>query len=178
MGSERHGYRHREVGGQTLHPETLMMGYGYDPVLSEGALKPPIFHTSTFVFENAEAGKSYFELAYGLREPEPGEVPGLIYSRINNPDLQVLEERLCLWDGAESGLVFSSGMSAITTTLLTLPAPRRRRRPQRARVRRHASTCCTRSCRSSACDASASTPARARAWRTPSAPPPRRGPYA
>jgi methionine-gamma-lyase len=123
MGSERHGYRHREVGGQTLHPETLMMGYGYDPVLSEGALKPPIFHTSTFVFENAEAGKSYFELAYGLREPEPGEVPGLIYSRINNPDLQVLEERLCLWDGAESGLVFSSGMSAITTTLLSFLRP-------------------------------------------------------
>jgi methionine-gamma-lyase len=116
-------YRHRTVGGHTLHAETLMMGYGYDPVLSEGALKPPIFHTSTFVFENAQAGKSYFELAYGLREPRPGEVPGLIYSRINNPDLQVLEERLCIWDGAESGLVFSSGMSAIATTLLAFLRP-------------------------------------------------------
>ncbi|CAN5661252.1 cystathionine gamma-synthase family protein [soil metagenome] len=116
-------HRHRTVGGQTLRPETLMMGYGYDPVLSEGALKCPIFHTSTFAFESAEAGKSFFELAYGLREADPGEESGLIYSRINNPDLQVLEERLCIWDDAESGLVFSSGMSAIATTLLSLLRP-------------------------------------------------------
>jgi methionine-gamma-lyase len=116
-------FRHRTVGGQTLRPETLMMGYGYDPTLSEGALKCPIFHTSTFVFENAEAGKSFFELAYGIREAGPREVPGLIYSRINNPDLQVLEERLCIWDQAESCLSFSSGMSAIATTLLSYLRP-------------------------------------------------------
>jgi methionine-gamma-lyase len=123
MPNEGREYRHRVVGGQKLHPETLMMGYGYDPLLSEGALKCPIFHTSTFVFENAEAGKAYFELAYGLRKPEPREQSGLIYSRINNPDLQVLEERLCVWDQAESCLVFSSGMSAIATTLLTFLRP-------------------------------------------------------
>jgi methionine-gamma-lyase len=123
MPTERREYRHRSVGGRKLQPETLMMGYAYDPTLSEGALKCPIFHTSTFVFENAEAGKAYFELAYGLREPDPREVSGLIYSRINNPDLQVLEERLTLWDQAESALVFSSGMSAITTTLLTFLRP-------------------------------------------------------
>jgi methionine-gamma-lyase len=123
MPDQKQQHRHRAIDGHTLHPETLMMGYGYDPVLSEGALKLPIFHTSTFVFESAEAGKSYFELAYGLREPDPGEESGLIYSRINNPDLQVLEERLCLWDNAESALVFSSGMSAIATTLLTFVRP-------------------------------------------------------
>ena len=123
MSRKRHGYRHRTVDGHRLRPETLMMGYGYDPQLSEGALKCPIFHTSTFVFESAEAGKAYFELAYGLRRPKPREESGLIYSRINNPDLQVLEERLCLWDEAESGLVFSSGMSAIATTLLTYLRP-------------------------------------------------------
>src|SRR5690606_4836563 len=50
MSGEESDYRHRSVGGQKLHPETLMMGYGYDPLLSEGALKIPIFHTSTFVF--------------------------------------------------------------------------------------------------------------------------------
>jgi methionine-gamma-lyase len=121
--SEPHDYRHRTIDGQKLRPETLMMGYGYDPQLSEGALKVPIFHTSTFVFENAEAGKAFFELAYGLRRPKPREESGLIYSRINNPDLQVLEERLCLWDEAEAGLVFSSGMSAIATTLLTYVRP-------------------------------------------------------
>jgi methionine-gamma-lyase len=120
---EERDYRHRAVGGHKLRPETLMMGYGYDPLLSEGALKCPIFHTSTFVFENAEAGKAYFELAYGLRRPEPREVSGLIYSRINNPDLQVLEERLCIWDRAESCLVFSSGMSAVATALLSYLRP-------------------------------------------------------
>jgi methionine-gamma-lyase len=123
MSTEARDHRHREVGGQKLRPETLMMGYGYDPTLSEGALKCPIFHTSTFVFESAEAGKSFFELAYGIRQPEPREETGLIYSRINNPDLQVLEERLCLWDRAESCLAFSSGMSAIATTLLTYLRP-------------------------------------------------------
>jgi len=116
-------YRRRAVGGHELRPETLMMGFGYDPTLSEGALKPPIFQTSTFVFENAEAGKAFFELAYGLRERGIAEEPGLIYSRINNPNLQVLEERLCLWDGAESALAFSSGMAAIASTLFTFVRP-------------------------------------------------------
>ena len=87
---------HRAIGAHRLRPESLMMGYGYDPTLSEGAIKCPIFQTSTFVFESAEAGKAFFEVAYGLREASPGEVPGLIYSRLNNPDLEVLEDRLCL----------------------------------------------------------------------------------
>jgi methionine-gamma-lyase len=96
-----------------LRPETLMMSYGYEPRLSEGSVKCPLFQTSTFVFERAEAGKAFFEVAYGLREMRPAEEPGLIYSRINNPDLEILEDRLGLWDGAESTLVFSSGMAAI-----------------------------------------------------------------
>ena len=106
-----------------FRPESLMMGYGYDPKLSEGALKCPIFQTSTFVFESAEAGKAFFELAYGLREPAPGEKPGLIYSRINNPDLEILEERLKLWDQAEACTAFSSGMAAIGTSLLAYVRP-------------------------------------------------------
>jgi methionine-gamma-lyase len=100
-----------------------MMTYGYDPALSEGAVKCPIFQTSTFVFKNAEDGKSFFEVAYGLREKRPTEEPGLIYSRINNPDLEILEDRLTLWDGAEAGLVFCSGMAAISTTLLSFLLP-------------------------------------------------------
>jgi methionine-gamma-lyase len=100
-----------------------MMGYGYDPALSEGSVKCPIFQTSTFVFKTAQDGKDFFQLAYGLREANPAEEPGLIYSRLNNPDLQILEERLTLWDGAEDGLAFSSGMAAISTTLLTFLRP-------------------------------------------------------
>jgi len=117
------GYRHRTIGNHPLHPESLMMGYGYDPALSEGAVKPPIFQTSTFVFKRAEDGKAFFELAYGLREKRPAEEPGLIYSRINNPDLEILEDRLTLWENAEDALVFSTGMAAISTTLLTFLRP-------------------------------------------------------
>jgi len=116
-------YRHRELNGHPLRPETLMMGYGYDPALSEGAVKVPIFQTSTFVFKSAEEGKAFFELAYGLREQRPNEEPGLIYSRVNNPDLEVLEDRLALWDEAEDALVFSSGMAAIATTVLSFARP-------------------------------------------------------
>jgi methionine-gamma-lyase len=119
----RDHYRKRSIGDHPLRPETLMMGYGYSPALSEGAIKIPIFQTSTFAFESAEDGKAFFELAYGLRAPDAKEEPGLIYSRINNPDLQVLEERLCIWDEAERALVFSSGMAAIATTMLTLLRP-------------------------------------------------------
>ncbi|GAB4381957.1 MAG: cystathionine gamma-synthase family protein [Salibacteraceae bacterium] len=106
-----------------LHPESLMMSYGYKPELSEGAIKCPIFQTSTFVFKTAEEGKAFFELAYGLREKKPSEEIGLIYSRLNNPDLEILENRLCLWDEAEDCAVFESGMSAISTVLLEFLAP-------------------------------------------------------
>jgi methionine-gamma-lyase len=106
-----------------MHPESLMMSYGYDPLLSEGAIKSPIFQTSTFVFRNAEEGKAFFELAYGKREKGPTEELGLIYSRLNNPDLEILEDRLTLWDDAEACIVFQSGMAAISTTLLALTRP-------------------------------------------------------
>ena len=106
-----------------LQPESLMMSYGYKPALSEGAIKSPLFQTSTFVFENAEAGKGFFELAYGLREKGADEEMGLIYSRLNNPDLEILENRLCLWDEAEEAAVFASGMAATSTSLLALLSP-------------------------------------------------------
>ncbi|MCB0496636.1 MAG: cystathionine gamma-synthase family protein [Cyclobacteriaceae bacterium] len=104
-------------------PESLMMSYGYKSSLSEGAIKTPIFQTSTFAFESAEAGKKFFEVAYGLREKDPNEELGLIYSRLNNPDLEILEDRLTLWDKAEEAAVFESGMSAITTVLMEFLKP-------------------------------------------------------
>ena len=100
-----------------------MMSYGYKPELSEGAVKCPIFQTSTFVFKTAEEGKSFFEVAYGKRSLRKNEEAGLIYSRINNPDLEILEKRLCLWDEAEDGAVFESGMAAISTTVMELLKP-------------------------------------------------------
>nr|WP_294859321.1 cystathionine gamma-synthase family protein [uncultured Fluviicola sp.] len=106
-----------------MRPESLMMSYGYKPSLSEGAIKCPIFQTSTFVFNTAEEGKAFFEVAYGIREKGENEELGLIYSRLNNPDLEILENRLCLWDDAEDCAVFESGMSAISTALMEFLSP-------------------------------------------------------
>jgi len=114
---------HSKKNTNQMRPESLMMSYGYKPSLSEGAIKCPIFQTSTFVFNNAMEGKRFFEVAYGLREKEQGEELGLIYSRLNNPDLEILENRLCLWDEAEDAAVFESGMSAISTAMLEFMAP-------------------------------------------------------
>jgi len=108
---------------KNLHPESLMMSYGYKSELSEGAIKCPIFQTSTFTFKSAEEGKAFFEVAYGLREKKPNEELGLIYSRLNNPDLEILENRLTLWDKAEECAVFESGMSAISTLLMEFLNP-------------------------------------------------------
>lgn len=109
-----------EIGGRRLKPSTLMMGHGFDPALSEGSLKPPIFLTSTFVFESAAAGKRHFEGVTGKR---PGGAEGLIYSRFNGPDQEILEDRLSVWEDAEDALSFSSGMSAIATLFLAFVQP-------------------------------------------------------
>ena len=100
-----------------------MMSFGYTPEWSEGSVKPPIFQTSTFVFKTAEEGKRFFEVAYGKSELNAKEEIGLIYSRINNPNMQILEERLALLEGSESAAAFESGMSAISTTMLSYLKP-------------------------------------------------------
>src|SRR5687768_18139285 len=108
------------IGDHKLKPSTLMMGYGYDPTLSEGSLKPPIFLTSTFVFETAAAGKRFFE---GITGKRPGGAEGLVYSRFNGPNQEILEDRLSVWEDADDALAFSSGMAAIATLLLTFVQP-------------------------------------------------------
>jgi len=52
------------LGNHPLHPETQMLNYGYDPELSEGAVKPPEFLTSTFVFKTAEDGRDFFRFRF------------------------------------------------------------------------------------------------------------------
>ncbi|WP_136162558.1 cystathionine gamma-synthase family protein [Sphingomonas flavalba] len=108
------------VGNRRLKPSTMMMGHGFDPMLSEGSLKPPIFLTSTFVFESAAAGKRHFEGVTGKR---PGGAEGLVYSRFNGPNQEILEDRLGIWEDAEDALTFSSGMSAIATLFLAMVKP-------------------------------------------------------
>lgn len=104
------------LGNHPLSPTTMMMGYGFDPMLSEGSLKAPIFLTSTFAFPSAAEGKRFFE---GITGKRPGGTDGLVYSRFNGPNQQIVEGRLALWDGAEEALVFSSGMTAICVLMMT-----------------------------------------------------------
>jgi cystathionine beta-lyase/cystathionine gamma-synthase len=73
-------------------------------------LTTPIYETTTYVFENAEAVRRYNEGGSGL----------YLYSRYENPTVVAVEEKLAAADGAEKALVFSSGMNAISTILLTL----------------------------------------------------------
>ena len=117
------GYHKRRLANHLLHPETLMLGYGYDPLLSEGAVKPPVFLTSTFVFRSAEEGRDFFDYTAGRREPPKGEGGGLVYSRFNHPNSEIVEDRLAAYEGAEACTLFSSGMSAIATTILTFTRP-------------------------------------------------------
>lgn len=72
-----------------------------------GSLGIPIYQTSTFIFENAEQGARRFAL----------EEPGYIYSRLGNPTVNALEEKVALLEGAEVAVATSSGMGAITSTI-------------------------------------------------------------
>jgi methionine-gamma-lyase len=111
------------IGNHVLRPETLMLGYGYDPALSEGAVKPPVFLTSTFVFRTAEEGRDFFDYTSGRKQPPAGGTAGLVYSRFNHPNSEIVEDRLAVYEGAESCSVFASGMAAITTTILAIARP-------------------------------------------------------
>ena len=106
-----------------MKKESHMMSLGYNPDWSEGSVKPPIFQTSTFVFKTAEEGKRFFEVAYGKDTLKKHEQIGLIYSRLNNPNMQILEERLAMLEGSEDAAAFESGMSAISTTMLAYLKP-------------------------------------------------------
>jgi methionine-gamma-lyase len=100
-----------------------MMRRGWDPADGLDSLKTPLFHTSTFVFESSAAAERLFAIVYGGETPEPDEDVGFIYTRMDHPNLAIVESRLALWDGAEGALLFSSGTSAVFTTFLTHVKP-------------------------------------------------------
>ncbi len=117
-------FRRTRIGDRTLHPDTQMMSYGYDPSMSEGAVKPPVFLTSTFAFQSAEEGADFFDVVAGRKPaPQDGGAGGLVYSRFNHPNTEIVEDRLALLDGAESALLTASGMAAIGALFLTLTRP-------------------------------------------------------
>jgi len=106
-----------------VKPQTRIFSHGYDPQRSEGAAVPPVFRTSTFIFKTAAEGKRAFEIAYGLSNAEIGESPALIYTRVNNPNSEILETKVVAWDGAEAAALFSSGMGAISSACLAFLRP-------------------------------------------------------
>lgn len=116
-------YHKRAISDRELHPETQMMSYGYDPFLSEGAVKPPVFLTSTFAFRSAEDGAAFFDVVAGRKPPPQDSGAGLVYSRFNHPNLEIVEDRLALLDGAEAAIVTASGMAAIAAVLLAFLRP-------------------------------------------------------
>ncbi len=75
-----------------------------------GSAAEPIFQTSTFVFKDSDELKKYQE----------GKIDKYLYTRYGNPTLKLAENKMAVLEGAEAGLVLSSGMAAVTTTVLTL----------------------------------------------------------
>lgn len=112
-----------DKGFPAVKPQTEIFSKGYDPQRSEGAAVPPVFRTSTFIFKTAAEGKRAFEIAYGLDPIKDGESPALIYTRVNNPNSEILESKVVAWDGAEAAALFSSGMGAISGTCLAFLKP-------------------------------------------------------
>ncbi|UOQ45233.1 methionine gamma-lyase [Halobacillus salinarum] len=92
------------------HIETSLIHTDSQPINDFGSLTTPIFQTSTFAFSTAAQGAARFK----------GEEEGYIYSRLANPTVRVLEDRIAALEGGEKGLAFASGMAAISSVLLAL----------------------------------------------------------
>jgi cystathionine beta-lyase/cystathionine gamma-synthase len=107
-----------------LRSSTEVLSRGFDPRLSVGSARPPVFRSSTYVFSSPEAAERAFDLVAGRSQPNSGEQPDLIYSRFNHPNAEILESQIVpLERGARAALVFNSGMAAITTALFTFLRP-------------------------------------------------------
>ena len=92
------------------YKEATTVVHGNHEKNPNGALATPIFQTSTFVFDSAEQGGRRFA----------GQEGGYIYSRLGNPTTGQLERKIALLEGGEDCVAFSSGMGAISATLLSV----------------------------------------------------------
>ncbi|RAI00189.1 cystathionine gamma-synthase family protein [Acuticoccus sediminis] len=110
----------RPAGPQPHHPETMAVGHGYDAAAAFGAIKPPIVLTSTFTYPTAGAAKEAHRTFFETASPDEAEY---IYARLDHPNLRMVQERFAALDGAEACAAFSSGMAAISATLLATVRP-------------------------------------------------------
>jgi O-acetylhomoserine (thiol)-lyase len=93
-----------------LKPDTIALHTGYVPESDHGSRAVPIYQTTSYVFESVSAGSSLFNVEQG----------GHIYSRITNPTVAVLEQRIAALEGGTGAICTASGMSALFTTFITL----------------------------------------------------------
>jgi O-acetylhomoserine (thiol)-lyase len=93
-----------------MKDETLAIHAGYTSEATTKAVAVPIYQTVAFEFDNAQHGADLFNLA----------VPGNIYTRIMNPTSDVLEQRIAALEGGVASLALSSGMAAVTYSILTI----------------------------------------------------------
>ncbi|MBD8070894.1 methionine gamma-lyase [Bacillus sp. PS06] len=90
--------------------ETKAIHAGYEPKNHQDSLTSPIYQTSTFTFSTLEQGAKRFA----------GDEDGYIYSRLSNPTVSGLEERLAQLEEGEAALAFGSGMAAVSAALIGL----------------------------------------------------------
>jgi cystathionine beta-lyase/cystathionine gamma-synthase len=103
-----------------VRPETAVLTRGFDPELSVGSARPPVYRSSTFVFPSPEAAELAFNVVLGKLRPPGDYRPDLIYARLNHPNAEILEEQLVpLERDASAAAIFNSGMAAIFTVLIT-----------------------------------------------------------
>ncbi|MBX2878475.1 MAG: aminotransferase class I/II-fold pyridoxal phosphate-dependent enzyme, partial [Granulosicoccus sp.] len=91
-------------------PQTIALHSGYQPESEYGARAVPIYQTTSYAFQDVAHGAALFNVERG----------GHIYSRMTNPTVQVLEQRLAALEGGVGCVCTASGMSALMTTFATL----------------------------------------------------------
>jgi len=98
------------MADRTFGFETLALHAGQIPDAATGARAAPIYQTTSFVFDSAEHAASLFNL----------QTFGNVYSRISNPTVAVLEERVAALEGGRAALACATGQAAEATAILTL----------------------------------------------------------
>jgi methionine-gamma-lyase len=98
------------LGNENFRFETEAVHSGYRSEEHKGSLVPPLYQTSTFTFSTAEQGERRFA----------GQEEGFIYSRLGNPTVKILEDKMAMLEQGEAALAFSSGMAAVSAVLTAL----------------------------------------------------------
>jgi methionine-gamma-lyase len=99
-----------KLSEKQLHKDTTVIHHGYDDKMHYGSLAVPLYQTATFSFESAVQGENRFS----------GAEEGDIYSRLGNPTVRVLEERMAALENGAGALAFGSGMAAVSSVLVHL----------------------------------------------------------